>query len=96
MSSKTKYLIGCALFLVVIVSVFSYLHFTSPSLKIPVETKGTPATMTAGVGAAVGQPVQCTYDSSICPDGTVLYRVGPKCDYPACPGTGSVSTTTGT
>lgn len=28
----------------------------------------------------------CTEDARVCPDGTVLSRVGPSCEFPACPG----------
>ncbi|MCU0660518.1 MAG: hypothetical protein MUD00_02815 [Candidatus Pacebacteria bacterium] len=30
-------------------------------------------------------PVACTMDAKICPDGTAVGRVGPNCDFAACP-----------
>jgi len=103
MTTKNVLLISCSVFVlgILIGSGFTYAKL-NPSLgqeKTPVsaETTNKGADMAAQAGASVGTPPDhCTYDSSTCPDGTVLYRVLPKCDYPACPGTtGSVGTTTG-
>lgn len=31
------------------------------------------------------QPVACTMDAKICPDGSAVGRVGPSCEFAACP-----------
>lgn len=33
----------------------------------------------------IEQPVACTADAKICPDGTGVGRVGPDCEFAACP-----------
>ena len=30
-------------------------------------------------------PVACTEEAKICPDGSVVGRVGPKCEFSPCP-----------
>ncbi|MBY0539362.1 hypothetical protein K2P56_02930 [Patescibacteria group bacterium] len=35
---------------------------------------------------AEGDMIACTMDAKICPDGTGVGRVGPNCEFPACPG----------
>lgn len=37
-------------------------------------------------------PVACTMDAKICPDGSSVGRVGPKCEFAACPGGGVTNT----
>lgn len=32
------------------------------------------------------EPVYCTMDAKLCPDGTSVGRVGPKCDFAPCSG----------
>jgi hypothetical protein len=32
------------------------------------------------------QPVFCTLDAKICPDGTAVGRTGPNCEFAPCPG----------
>lgn len=32
------------------------------------------------------QPVFCTLDAKICPDGTAVGRTGPDCEFAPCPG----------
>lgn len=31
------------------------------------------------------QPVACTMEAKICPDGSAVGRTGPKCEFAACP-----------
>jgi hypothetical protein len=33
-----------------------------------------------------GEPVACTMEAKICPDGSAVGRSGPKCEFAACPG----------
>jgi hypothetical protein len=35
---------------------------------------------------APGQPTVCTQDAKVCPDGTTVPRLGPECEFAACPG----------
>jgi len=37
------------------------------------------------VACARTEPVACTADAKICPDGTAVGRVAPKCEFAACP-----------
>ncbi len=32
------------------------------------------------------KPVYCTQDAKLCPDGSYVGRVGPRCEFAACPG----------
>jgi len=43
-----------------------------------------------------GANVACTMDAKLCPDGSYVGRVGPNCEFAACPGTGTTSGMTGT
>lgn len=38
-----------------------------------------------------GSNVACTMDAKICPDGSAVGRVGPNCEFAACPGSGQGS-----
>lgn len=31
------------------------------------------------------QPVACTMEAKICPDGSAVGRIGPKCEFAPCP-----------
>ena len=37
------------------------------------------------------EPVFCTMDAKMCPDGSYVGRTGPKCEFAACPGSTSMS-----
>ena len=37
------------------------------------------------------EPVFCTMDAKMCPDGSYVGRTGPKCEFAACPGSGDSS-----
>lgn len=32
------------------------------------------------------EPVACTMDAKVCPDGSYVGRIGPNCEFAACPG----------
>ncbi len=32
------------------------------------------------------EPTFCTMDAKLCPDGSAVGRVGPNCEFAACPG----------
>lgn len=36
-----------------------------------------------------GNSVVCTMDAKLCPDGSYVGRVGPNCEFAACPGAGT-------
>lgn len=41
----------------------------------------------ASAGPASGEePVMCTQEAKICPDGTAVGRTGPNCEFAPCPG----------
>ena len=42
------------------------------------------------------QPVACTTEAKICPDGTAVGRTGPNCEFAACPDVASSSAAGGT
>lgn len=44
----------------------------------------------------VKEPVACTLDAKICPDGSSVGRVGPNCEFAQCPGMKTTNTFTGT
>lgn len=39
------------------------------------------------VNTTTTQPVACTMDAKLCPDGSYVGRTGPKCEFEACPST---------
>jgi len=48
------------------------------------------AVIIVAVGIAVARlpqkTIACTLEAKICPDGTVVVRVGPHCEFALCPG----------
>ena len=40
-----------------------------------------------GYAPGDGVPVACQMDARVCPDGSVIGRSGPRCEFAACPGT---------
>jgi|GEM_PF-933999 len=54
---------------------------TTPEEETPV----TPV-VPRNPGAVKPEPVFCTMDAKICPDGTGVGRVGPNCEFAPCPG----------
>lgn len=50
------------------------------ALGVYVTTKSQSA-----VSPVVAEPVACTADAQICPDGSAVGRVGPDCHFAACP-----------
>jgi hypothetical protein len=38
-----------------------------------------------------GEPVFCTMDAKMCPDGSYVGRQGPNCEFAACPGPGAMA-----
>lgn len=38
------------------------------------------------------QPVACTMEAKLCPDGSAVGRVGPNCEFAPCPGEKVTST----
>ena len=43
--------------------------------------------LTSGCLQASQEPIACTLDAKICPDGTAVGRVPPNCEFAACPET---------
>lgn len=39
----------------------------------------------AGVAGSPSAPIACTKEAKLCPDGSVVGRVGPKCEFAPCP-----------
>ncbi len=40
-------------------------------------------------------PIACTQEAKLCPDGSYVGRTGPKCEFAPCPNPGSTTTATG-
>jgi hypothetical protein len=52
-------------------------HIQSPEpSETPIDT---------GSGIPIPSPVACTMEAKICPDGSAVGRVGPKCEFSPCP-----------
>jgi hypothetical protein len=45
----------------------------------------TPSPTTIPAGGAEGNAVMCTMEAMLCPDGSSVGRVGPKCEFAPCP-----------
>jgi len=54
---------------IIVVGIALYIEWPTLSTHIPVGT----------------QPVACTMEAKICPDGTAVGRTGPNCEFSACP-----------
>ncbi len=52
--------------------------------RVPVSSKPTPPISTTP-HAPTTNPVACTMDAKICPDGSAVGRSGPHCEFAACP-----------
>ncbi len=37
-------------------------------------------------GDDIREPVACTMEAKLCPDGSAVGRSGPNCEFAACPG----------
>jgi hypothetical protein len=66
----------------------------SSRLKINLEADGTLTKIMSALvhkeislpSPSLEEPVACTMDAKICPDGTAVGRVGPSCEFAPCPG----------
>jgi hypothetical protein len=66
----------------------------SSRLKIDLEADGTLTKIMSALvyeeislpSPSLEEPVACTMDAKICPDGTAVGRVGPSCEFAPCPG----------
>jgi hypothetical protein len=74
-------------------AVYSFMR-TAPGTVITPGSSVTPSPTASGTG----EPVACTLDAKICPDGSAVGRIGPNCEFAACPvptsSSSSSSTTT--
>lgn len=90
------FLIGISLLLVFFtIEHRQQLQTETPSDQIATTTSDTNDTMTPpsatqpdGPDAPISSndPVFCTMDAKLCPDGSSVGRVGPNCEFAACPG----------
>jgi len=46
---------------------------------------GTKGSTSAPISNNPGEPVICTMDAMLCPDGSYVGRIGPNCQFAACP-----------
>ena len=53
--------------------------------KIILKILVTALTLGGGVAFAETEGVVCTADAKLCPDGSYVGRVGPKCEFKQCP-----------
>lgn len=53
----------------------------------------TPTPIATATPQPTEEPTACTMDAKICPDGSSVGRVAPSCEFEACPGETSVSST---
>ncbi len=56
----------------------------------------TSATIDPGFSNRQPEPVACTMEAKLCPDGSYVSRSGPKCEFAACPTTKIPTTSTPT
>jgi len=64
------------------------LNFDLPPILSPEADKTPEDSPMGAIGESSGgnqQPVACTADAKICPDGSAVGRVGPDCEFAACP-----------
>ncbi len=47
----------------------------------------SPVVIATPAASPIGQPVACTLEARICPDGTAVGRSGPNCEFAPCPST---------
>jgi hypothetical protein len=59
-------------------------HFVREVPEEP-ETPDTSDDDSPVISPPILEPVACTMDAKICPDGTALGRTGPNCEFPPCP-----------
>lgn len=67
------------------------------TVNYAVRREGEPMTARPSVGTSLYlmlsdqqlvpvQPVACTLDAKLCPDGSYVGRIGPRCEFAPCPG----------
>lgn len=83
----TKWL-GVAVAGILIVLALVYAHEKTQTSIVP---SGNATSTQTG-----GNPVACTMEAKLCPDGTYVGRTGPNCEFAACPSPEPVTTGTGT
>ncbi|HEX7724788.1 MAG TPA: hypothetical protein VF438_03590 [Candidatus Paceibacterota bacterium] len=79
MTPKTWFSISILVVIAVVCAIIIHAVRPAPVSTIP----------DTGTGAVV-----CTMEAKMCPDGSYVGRTGPKCEFSACPGTSSSSSTT--
>ncbi|MBU2635407.1 hypothetical protein KJ841_02985, partial [Patescibacteria group bacterium] len=42
------------------------------------------------IGESPAEPIACTMDAKLCPDGSYVARIPPKCDFAPCPETKTI------
>lgn len=72
---KNTYIIIIVLVVLILGGVFVF------GMGQKVEAPEAPAVVTPGAE----EPVACTMDAKMCPDGSYVGRTGPKCEFAACP-----------
>ncbi len=74
---KKKLIVG-----VVLIAAVAVAGFIAPRSG----SKQNIATTTPELGTSTEQAWACNADAKLCPDGSSLGRTGPRCEFPACPG----------
>jgi hypothetical protein len=79
MTKLLPVIVAVALLAVVIAAVMLTMQTETDSVISP-----TPPAET--IVPPVKDPVYCTQDAKLCPDGSYVGRTGPKCEFTPCPG----------
>jgi hypothetical protein len=69
MASRIILLVGLVIVLIIAIALFGGLNSVQPPVQNPIPN----------------EPVACTMDAKMCPDGSYVGRVGPSCEFAACP-----------
>jgi hypothetical protein len=76
-----------SLFFLLLLSIAAYLHFVR-SGNLPAESDVASSTASSTIR------YECSADGRMCPDGSVVGRTGPRCEFSECPGVMPAGTTT--
>lgn len=87
--STAKYIVILLVLLALLAVAYGFRAAFLPVVPVvEPDTSGIPSSPVTPSAPVGGEPVFCTLDAMMCPDGTYVGRTGPNCEF-ICPSTGS-------
>ena len=61
------------------------MNFTTKLIVLAIIIVAGTAIWWFGINKAPAEPISCTMEAKLCPDGSAVGRTGPNCEFTACP-----------